>query len=86
MSKSTQMWGRWRPATMSEKVVSAILLVVGAAVVINGFFGRDLRNDVEMPMTEEERADKTPPTKGARIVYILFGGGLFVYGLIQIVR
>jgi hypothetical protein len=69
---------------MSTRVVSAILLVVGAAVVINGFFGRDLRNDVEMPMTAEERADKTPPTKVTRVFYILFGGGLFVYGLVQI--
>jgi hypothetical protein len=71
---------------MSARVVDAILLVVGAAVVINGFFGRDLRSDVEMPMTAEERADKTPPSKMARIFYILFGGGLFVYGVVQILR
>jgi hypothetical protein len=69
---------------MSGRLLNAFLLVGGAAIVLNGLFGRDLRNDVEMPMTDEELADKTPPTKTARIIYIIFGGGLFVYGLVQI--
>jgi hypothetical protein len=69
---------------MSSRLLWAALLVGGVAIVVNGFFGRDLRNDVEMPMTEEERADKTPPSKTARIFYILFGGGLFIYGLVEL--
>ena len=35
-------------------------------------------------MTDEEVANKTPPTKLARTIYILFCGGLFVYGLVAI--
>ena len=71
---------------MSPKLLHALALVIGAAVILNGFLGRDLRNDVDMPMTEKEKADKTPPTKGARAVYILFGSGLFAYGLVQLLR
>jgi hypothetical protein len=71
---------------MSSKLLWAWALVIGAAVIINGFFGRDLRNDVEMPMTEEERADKTPPTLASRFIYVLCGAGLFIYGLIHILR
>lgn len=71
---------------MSSRILLATLLVGGAAIVVNGFFGRDLRNDVEMPMTEEERADKTPPSKAARVFYILFGGGLVIYGLVGLIR
>lgn len=69
---------------MSSRLLWASALVIGAAVIINGLFGRDLRNEVEMPMTEEERADKTPPTFASRFVYVLFGAGLFIYGLIHI--
>jgi hypothetical protein len=71
---------------MSSRWGWATALVIGAAVIINGFFGRDLRNDVEMPMTEEERADKTPPTLASRLIYVLFGAALFIYGLIHILR
>lgn len=71
---------------MSSKFLDAWGLVIGAAVILNGFFSRSLWNDVEMPMTEERRPDKTPPTKLDRAIYILFGGGLFAYGLVQLLR
>ena len=35
--------------------------MIGGAGSVTGFFARDLRNDVEMPMTDEEVANKTPP-------------------------
>ena len=72
--------------SMSSRLLSATLLVVGAAVVINGFIGRDLRNDVEMPMTTEERADKTPPSTVARLIAVLFGLSLFIWGLINLLH
>jgi hypothetical protein len=71
---------------MSSRWGWATALVGGAAVIINGLFGRDLRNDVEMPMTEEEQEDKTPPTLASRLIYVLFGAGLFIYGLIHMLR
>ena len=61
-------------------------LVLGAACMVWGFFGKDLRNDVEMPMTEEEKADRTPPSRTARALYILFAAGLLVYGLLTFPR
>jgi hypothetical protein len=72
--------------SMSSRLLSATLLVGGAAVVINGFIGRDLRNDVEMPMTMEERADKTPPSTVARLIAVLFGLSLFIWGLISLLH
>jgi hypothetical protein len=72
--------------SVSSRLLSATLLVGGAAVVINGFIGRDLRSDVEMPLTEEERADKTPPSKVARLIAILFGLSLFIWGLIHLLH
>ena len=69
---------------MSERLLSATLLIGGAAIVLNGLFGRDLRNDVEMPMTEAELADKTPPSKTARTMYIFFGLVLVIYGVFRL--
>jgi hypothetical protein len=63
-----------------------MFLVFGAACMVWGFFGKDLRNDVEMPMTEEEKTDKTPPSRTTRAFYILFAAGLFVYGLLTFHR
>jgi hypothetical protein len=68
---------------MSARFLDAWLLIIGGAGLVAGFFARDLRNDVEMPMTDEELANKTPPTKLARTIYTLFCGGLFVYGLVD---
>lgn len=71
---------------MNARLLDAMLLVGGAAIVINGLFGHNLKNDVEMPMTDEELADRTAPTKKARVVYLVFGAGLFLYGLISILH
>ena len=71
---------------MSPKLLHALALVIGAAVILNGFLGRNLWNDVEMPISDEWRPDKKPPSKTARIFYILFGGGLFTYGVIGFLR
>jgi hypothetical protein len=71
---------------MSSRLAWAILLVGGAAVFINGFIGRDLRSDVEMPLTEEEQADETPPSTVARLIAILFGLSLFIWGLINLLH
>jgi hypothetical protein len=72
--------------SVSSRLLPATLLVGGAAVVINGFFGRDLRSDVEMPMTKKEQADKTSPSIPARFIYILFGLSLFIWGLIHLLH
>ena len=62
------------------RVSNVMALVGGIAIIINGVFGRDLRNDVEMPMSATELKDKHPPTKTARAAYILFGALLSSYG------
>jgi hypothetical protein len=72
--------------SISSRLLSATLLVGGASVVINGFIGRDLRNDLEMPLTEEERADKTPPSTVARLIAIVFGLSLFIWGFVGLLH
>ena len=68
---------------MDSKLQGAMFIVLGLGCMFWGFFGNDLRNDVDIPMTEAERADRTPPTKLSRAIYILFSVGLFIYGLLS---
>jgi len=62
------------------------MLVFGLVCFIYGFFGRNLRNEVEMPMTEEQRANQTAPTLFARILYIVFAGAMFLWALSDLRR
>ncbi len=71
---------------MSTKLVDAILLVVGAAVIVNGFIGRRLYNDADMAITKEELENMKAPSKVMRTIYILAGAAMFVYGLVNIVH
>jgi hypothetical protein len=71
---------------MDSRLSSAMCVVLGAACLAWGFFGKDLRNDVEIPMTEGEKADRKPPSRTARAFYILFAVGLLAYGLLTFSR
>lgn len=53
-------------------------------MIVNGFFGKDLTNTADMPISDEELARRGPPTKVSRAVYIGFGMVLFVYGVVRI--
>jgi hypothetical protein len=71
---------------MDSRLSSAMCVVLGAACLALGFFGKDLRSDVEMPMTEAEKVDRTPPSRTARAFYVLFSACLLVYGLLTFSR
>jgi hypothetical protein len=71
---------------MNSRLPWAIELVGGAAVVVHGFIGRDLWNYVEMPMTEEEQADRTPPSTAAKCICILFGLSLSIWGFLHLLH
>lgn len=62
------------------------LVIGGIAIVINGFFGESLINDVEMPLSKEERENPQPPTRSDRLVHISFGTFLCAYGALQIFK
>jgi len=62
------------------------LIIGGIAVIVNGFLGKSIRNDVEVPLSKEERENPQPPTRSARLVYILFGILLCAYGAFRIFR
>jgi membrane-associated HD superfamily phosphohydrolase len=71
---------------MKTRLVDAILLVVGAAVIVNGFVGSRLYNDADMAITKVELKDMKSPSKITRAVYILAGVVMFVYGFLNILR
>ena len=54
-------------------ILYSALIIGGVAIVINGFVGKSIRNDVEVPLSKEERENSQPPTRLARFVYITFG-------------
>ncbi len=66
-------------------VLDCALIVGGIAIVINGFVGGSIRNDVEVPLSREERENPQPPTRSARFVYIAFGLVLCGYGVFHLV-
>ena len=68
------------------RLLDCALLVGGVAIIINGFVGKSIRNDVEMPLTKEERENPKPPTRSGRLVYIAFGLLLCAYGVFGLVR
>ncbi len=69
-----------------RRPLDCALLIGGIAIIINGFVGKSIRNDVEMPLTKDERENPKPPTRSARLVYIAFGLLLCGYGLFCIIR
>jgi hypothetical protein len=62
------------------------LIIGGIAIIVNGLVGRSIRNDVEVPLSKEERENPQPPTRSARIVYISFGILLCAYGAFRILK
>lgn len=68
---------------MGDLFIAPALVVGGAALALYSIFGkRRFYNDVEMPLTPEEEADKnTPPTVGERIGYGLLAVLVAGYGL-----
>jgi hypothetical protein len=59
------------------------LIVVGLAVIMNGFVGKSLLNDVEMPLSQEELDNPQAPTRWARILYIVFGLLIVAFGIFR---
>lgn len=66
-----------------NKLLGAALIVGGIAILINGFLGRSIKNDVGMPFTKQERENPEAPTRIARSTYIGFGLLLCGYGVYQ---
>jgi len=71
---------------VNTRLEDATLLVVGLACFVYGFFGRDLRGEVEMPMTDEERADSRPTKLWARVLYILFASCMVLWAFYDLQR
>lgn len=62
-------------------------IVGGLAVAVYGIFGRrPFYNDVEHPLSDEERSDSCPPILVERCFYIAFGLCLFSFGLWKLVH
>jgi hypothetical protein len=59
------------------------LIVVGLAVIMNGFVGKSLLDDVEMPLSQEELDNPQAPTRWARILYIVFGLLIVAFGIFR---
>ena len=59
-----------------------VFVIGGFAIVVYGLIGKKpFYNEVEMPLTREEREDKRPPTKAERAGYVGFGVLLVLFGL-----
>ncbi len=71
---------------MNSRLVNAILVVVGAAVIVNGIFGRYLYNDAEMAMTKAELVNLKKPSRIIRSVYVFAGAAMVIYGLSAILH
>ena len=60
----------------TERLIDCWVVVIGAACFVWGFYGKDLRNTADFPLTQEEREDHRPPSLAARFVYIAFSGAM----------
>ena len=67
---------------MGDLTFDPVFVVGGACVFIYALVGRrPFYNEVEMPLTPEEKYDTRPPTVAERIGYASFGILLVIFGL-----